>query len=350
MRSYAIKITNPSGQLWTPPGFSGISLGGGGLAGGASYGSVVNGQTLPGAWNIELDIFSYSFGAAVGNGSLTIWGVSLQEIYQASNLNSYNIDIYGGMAPGLPLATTQAPYAGLLASGMIFPAYGNWVDVNQTLNFTITPGHGNNNNKPLFGANAQPANISWNWRKGQTMGAALQSALTAAFPGVKVNVNISSGVVLTNQNQDAGFYASLDQFNSYVKQRSVATLNQPNYYGVQIAYDPSVNAINVFDGTQGSAQPKQLNFADFIGQPTWLGNAVNFKMPMRTDLKIGAFVKMPQGLNPITTAQSSLIASNRTAFQGTYQVRQVRHVGNYREPSADAWVTVIDAVQLPGNA
>jgi hypothetical protein len=174
--------------------------------------------------------------------------------------------------------------------------------------------------------------------------------LAAAFPGVKININISPNLVLTNQNHDPGFYPSLDAFNAYIKQRSVAVLNQPNYYGVQVAYDPATSSLNVFDGTQSAGTAKQLNFADFIGQPTWLGNAVNFKTPMRADLKVGATVAMPQGLNPINTAQSSIIARNKTAFQGKYQISQVRHVGNYREASADAWVTVVDAVQMPGAA
>ncbi|HUZ33902.1 MAG TPA: hypothetical protein VMV19_17610 [Xanthobacteraceae bacterium] len=352
MRSYAVVITNATtGKLWMPPSVSGISLGGGGLASGASYGSVVNGQTLPGAWDIELDIFSYNFDQPVGNGSLTIWGVSLQEIAQASNLNGFNIDIYGGMAKGLPLATAQAAYAGLLARGTIFPAWGNWIGTEQTLSMTILPGHANNG-APLFGSHAQPANVSWNWQQGTPMAQALQTTLAAAFPGVTVNININAGLVLNNQKQDAGHYGTLDQFATYINRRSRAVLNQQNYTGVNIAYDPSQNALNVTDSTiaQSSSQPKQLQFQDLIGQPTWLGNAVNFKTPMRADLKIGASVIMPQGLNPITTPQSSIIARNITSFQGTYQITRVRHVGHYREPSADAWVTVIDAVQLNTQA
>lgn len=349
MRSYALKITNSSGQLWTPPGFSGISLGGGGLAGGASYGSVVNGQTLPGAWDIELDIFSYDFAASVGGGSVTIWGVSLQEIRQAANLNNFNVEIWGGMAPGLPLATQQAQYAGVLAKGQIYPAFGNWIGTEQNLCLTVIPGQ-TTSGKPLFGANAAPANISWNWLKGQSMSQALQTTLTSAFPGIKVNININSNLVLTNQNQDAHPFPSLSQFAQYVRDRSIATLNQANYAGVRIGYDASQNAINVSDGST-QPQPKQLNFDDFIGQPTWLGTAVNFKTPMRSDLKLFGAVTMPQGLNPINTAQSSILqSSSNLSFQGTYQVTQVRHVGRYREASGDAWCTVVTAVQLPATS
>ena len=123
MRYYSIVITSQDGQLWMPPGFEGVNLGG------ASYTSLVNGVTLPGAWEIELDIFSYAFGSNFSsNGKITIWGVSLQEIWQASNLNRFNISVYAGMAPGLPLATIEAQYAGLIARGMILPAFGNWIE------------------------------------------------------------------------------------------------------------------------------------------------------------------------------------------------------------------------------
>ena len=104
------------------------------------------------------------------------------------------------------------------------------------------------------------------------------------------------------------------------------------------------------DGTQQTSVPIQLQFWDLIGQPTWLGPVVNFKTPMRSDLIVGKQVVMPAGLNPITTPQSSLIANNNSSFQGTYRVTNARHVGKSREPSADAWVTVVDAVQAQPQA
>ena len=74
MRYYKIVITDPtSGSVITPPGF-------GGLLDGASYTSYVNGQTLPGAWDIELDITSSNFAEPLGGGAVTIWGISRQEI------------------------------------------------------------------------------------------------------------------------------------------------------------------------------------------------------------------------------------------------------------------------------
>ena len=342
MRFYSLIITSQSGQLWTPPGFQGVNLGG------ASYTSLVNGVTLPGAWEIELDIFSYAFGSNFSsNGKITIWGISLQEIWQASNLNRFNISVYAGMAQGLPLANVEAPYAGLIARGMILPAFGNWIELNQTLELTIIPGS-STNQKPLFGSNNQPANISFNWQKGTPLSQALQTSLGTAFPGVTANINISPSLVAPQTMP--GYYATLDQFASYINKQSLAVNNSQGYAGVTMAYDPSQNAVNVSDGTQQTSAPIQLQFWDLIGQPTWLGPVVNFKTPMRSDLIVGKQVVMPAGLNPITTPQSSLIANNNSSFQGTYRVINARHVGKSREPSADAWVTVVDAVQAQPQA
>lgn len=339
MRQYSIKITNPTtGVLWTPPGFSASMLGG------FSYTSRVNNQNLPAAWNIELDAYSGPFGVPTGNSIVTIWGVSLQEIYNATDLNNFNIEIWGGMAPGLPLATAASQYAGLLVKGTIFPAFGNWEDVNQTLNLVILPGFTSTGN-PTFGTNGKPVNLSFNWKKGTPLSQVISSVFGTAFPGIKVNVNISPNLVPT---QDLPFFNNtLGQFSQSMASASKSIIGG-NYYGVQISYDPVQNQINVWDGTQTTGSPKQLLFQDLIGQPTWIGNGLSFKTPMRADITIGTQIIMPPGSSniAIATANAAIIAKNRASFQGTYTTTLARHLGDFRNPSGDAWVTAFEAVQL----
>src|SRR5262249_10576948 len=97
----------------------------------------------PGALNIEMDI------QAVGKmptyeAYLRIWGVGIDIIGQARNLNAppggagLPITVKGGMGKGLPLANPSQ--AGVLVKGTIFQAYGNWVGVNQTLDIKMIPG------------------------------------------------------------------------------------------------------------------------------------------------------------------------------------------------------------------
>jgi hypothetical protein len=342
VRYYSITLKNAkTGRVYVPPGF-------GNTLGGASYASQVNGVNLPAAWNVEMDLFVNNAGTPVGNGSVTIWGVSLQEIWQAQDLNNYNIEIYGGMAKGLPLATAQAQYAGLLVKGQVLPAFGNWIDVDQTLNLTIVPGF-SNGGAPLFGSNTQPVNLSSVWKKGTSAVPWINSLFQTALPGLTPKVTISPNLTAP---QDLAFtYGTLDGFATALNAASKNIVSTTGYSGVQIAPDWTTNTINVYDNTQMPSSPtKQLDFADLIGQPTWLGPIVNFKTPMRSDFKIGTLVKMPQqlaNLGVVGNTQAALTYRNRSAFSGMYQVNQVRHVGNFREPSGDAWVTSINATPFP---
>jgi hypothetical protein len=36
----------------------------------------------------------------------------------------------------------------------------------------------------------------------------------------------------------------------------------------------------------------------------------------------------------------------QVSFQGKFQIATVRHVGNFRQPTGDAWVTVFEAAPL----
>jgi hypothetical protein len=48
---------------------------------------------------------------------------------------------------------------------------------------------------------------------------------------------------------------------------------------------------------------------------------------------------------PTAQAQSALI-NQQVAFQGKFQVQTIRHVGNFRQATADARVSVFDAFPL----
>src|SRR5262245_57101209 len=60
-------------------------------------------------------------------GTMTIYGVSWDQIKQSVNLIGKPIEIWGGMRPGLPLATKQSALRGRLFSGRIFRCWGNWI-------------------------------------------------------------------------------------------------------------------------------------------------------------------------------------------------------------------------------
>lgn len=333
MRYYKIVLTNPTtGKVIIPKS--------GALAAGQdfTYSSYVGGRTLLGALNIEIDAPLAALATPIGNTYIRIWGISLQEIAQASDLNGAQVTVYAGLQKGLPLATAAnaANQAGIIFQGYVFQGFGNWIDTDQTLDLIIQPG---------TGTIETPKNIIVNWRAGTPLAVALASTLTTAFPALKQNINISSNLVLPNDQ--TGYYGTLSQFATYIKAIS-ANILKGDYRGVDMSI--SETTIFAYDGTAVTT-PKQINFQDLIGQPTWIDFAtIQFKCPMRADISVGSYVKMPQGALVTTSAASLSAFRNKSAFQGTFLVNQVRHTGNYRQPDAASWVTTVDCAAIPAAA
>ena len=345
MRRYKIIISDPAtGDVWMPSSFEGTNLDG------ASFTSSIGGSNLSAAWNIELDVFSQQFANPAGPSSVRVWGIALQDIWNASDLNHKNIEIWGGMAAGLPLATLQSGYYGRLIRGNIFPAYGNWISTEMTLDLIVIPGFitasGNATQQPFFGTNAQPVNLAFNWKKGSSLTQTLKTLFQTAFPGVTPNIQISGNLVAP---QDLPFvYNTLGQLSSVLNAVSKSIVGFASYGGVQITYDPVQNMLNVTDGSFAAA-PVQINIQDLIGQPTYLGPfGMQFKTPMRSDISPGTYVTMPVATQALAIANqvAARSAKNQSSFAGTYLVQLAHHSGNFREPSADAWVSIFNCVSV----
>jgi hypothetical protein len=349
MRYYAIKIT-PGAGVGLPPAFGAMP---GAAVNGAQFCSVVNGKNDPGALNIEFDV-TVTDGAVVA-GFLRVWGIPFEMIAQAAKLTGCNVELYGGFTNGLPLATAEMPHQGLLFKGMIWPAFGNWQMTDMTLDMTIqacTDGG--------TGSASIPKNIVHNMAPNTPLSQAIKSTLSTAFPGKKINVNISDRLKLAYQ--DAGFYQSLGQYSSYMRQLSLDIINGPqkanqtnpqsNYKGISIV--PDGDTINVSDDTKSSTNIK-ISYIDLVGQPTWIAhNTISIKVVNRADIKPTNHVTLPPTL-VTTTGAGAFTAANGGAgdvgtgagpvsFQGDFLISQVRHVGNFRQPSGDAWVTILTGV------
>ncbi|TKI08339.1 hypothetical protein [Martelella alba] len=288
---------------------------------------LANGNTNPAAQLVELDIPLYPMATPMGSAFVKIWGVGIDMLSQASNFNGMNIQIFAGMAAGLPLADPSQ--SGLVLQGTIQQAFGNWQGVNQTLDMIVNPSGG---------TPASPKNIVINWKKGALLATAIKNTLATAFPDYSIEINISSSLVLSHDAP--GFYATISQFAAYVKQVSQSIITT-NYSGVDIIIRPG--KFVVYDGTT-AATPRQLKFTDLIGQPTWIENQViNLTCVMRADINVGDYIKLPPGAIATTQASSYSQYRQSSIFQGTFQVQRVRLVGNSRQPDGNAWVTVIDA-------
>lgn len=319
MRYYDIQVTNPTtGKLvrqWT---------------------SFVNGQTDMGALDIELDIPVTAFAEPMGDtgGFLRVWGIPLTDIAQASNLNGMAIKVSAGMQKGLPLANPQQ--SGLIIQGYIFQAFGNWEDTNQTLDMQILSG---------LGTGAKQQNVVFNWKAGTSLADAISSTLKTAFPGYTVKININAN--LRSSIDQPGYYSNMVQFSRFIRDITTAIIGG-SYQGVEIVLRQK--EFNVFDGTtQGT--PKQIAFNDLIGQPTWIGpgsKTIQFNCVLRADLVINDYIKMPDG-QVTTTAQSLSQFRQGSAFKGTFWIKGIRHVGSFRQPQGQAWISTYNAFTVDGG-
>lgn len=303
-----------------------------------------SGNFNPGALNVEFDINEYDYAGPVGASHVRIWGVPINStagvpgINQASNLNGSTITVSAGMSKGLPLANPQQQ--GQISSGQIFQAFGNWIGTNMTLDVIFYAGPSG-----VVGTQSEPANITLNWLKGTPMSQAITNTLQTAYPGYTVNVDISPKLVLTEDEKD--IRDTLQQFSQFLNDVSRSINTDDSYTGVHLVLNGMT--FNVYDGL-GSSKPiaKQIAFTDLIGQPTWIGfNQVQSTVVMRGDLSVGDSITFPKTQTTTTAAEASQQAADKSAFQGTFTVASLRHVGNFRAADAGSWVTVIEAYGPP---
>lgn len=323
------------------------------IDGGPTYTSFENGKTNPSALQVELDIPVAPFASPAQSGAFVkVWGVPLSTISQAQDLRFKGIKVYGGFQKGLPLANPAQ--SGLLVQGYIFPVFGNWIGTDQSLDLIVAAGP-----PPLDTKNpTTPRNLTINWKQGQNLSDAIKSALGTAYSGYSNDIKIDQNLKLLQD--ETAYFSSLEAFARYVKATSKSIIKKTDYPGVDIILRGTV--FNVFDGSAQSSSPtspsggatgstssgsKVVAFQDLIGQPTWIeAPFIQFKTMMRADIQVGDQIPLPKTLvTNSAQAQASLI-NQQVSFQGKFQISSVRHVGSYRQPTADAWVTIFEAFPL----
>ncbi|MEM5382627.1 hypothetical protein VSR68_03350 [Paraburkholderia phymatum] len=318
------------------------------------------------ALSVSFDIPVGFLDAPLANSYVRIDGVSLQEISQGSNLNGLNFMMVGGMAKGLPLANPVQ--IGPLCQGQILQCFGNWIGKDQYLAIYVQAGGssatanqttGNPptaSTLPIPTANGKAANIVFTWNPGQTMQDALVQCLSVPFPQYGISGSINPNLVNSGGMIKGHWFSRLTQLADWVKRASLSMLggyapDLAEYMGVHMALQG--NTILLFDGT-AQTKPKQIYIVDLIGQPTYSQPLqIQLTCVLRGDIKVGDFVAIPQGLlnigpgaqvgyippppiGGVNTAQVSI------AFQGSYLVTGVRHVGDSRNCDGLAWVTTLD--------
>jgi hypothetical protein len=315
------------------------------VAGSLKYTSLGANGSNPGALNIECDI-GISPGDVVTNGSFVrVWGIDIADIKACKDLYGQQFTMKAGMQAGLPLA--NAAQSGVISNATIFRAFGNWILTDMTVDFILQPS-GSVGTPPGTGPHpvSKPQPIILNWKKGQPLIGALQQALSTAFPNFKIAMNIGKYIAPSDQ---IGFHHGLANF-SYFLRRYTQMLSGKDgvsltpFNGVMTAHDET------YQQTGGT-----INYQDLIGQPTWVDlNQISIKTVMRADLRVGQTITLPQTI--VTNTVNGGVSQGASGsplqsltYQGQFSIVSLRHLGNFRQPDAASWCTVITANVAPGS-
>lgn len=347
MRYYKIVLTSPSGG--SSSGSSTTVTASKTLTFTTHPNGVTSAPDL-GALHVLMDMPITTFDQPNGSAYIEIRGIDIHTISQASNLQGYNIKIYGGMGSGYQLS--KPSQSGLLLVGSVYQAFGNWVGTNMSLNLLVQPF-----NETV--TETDPPKFVWHWEKGQAIQDAINKCITSALPGYECKFAISNNSLATHD--DLGFYSDFNSIASVILNASRSVNKSTDYYGIQ--FFVSGQTFYFFDNSS-SASPKKIEFTDLIGQPTWLGPVelpkIMLQTVMRADLAMNDVITMPlfnqQGSQTLSgfgsiapTAQSIQTPKDRSLFQGNFQITGLRHIGDSRNPDGTSWVTVIEAIKTKVN-
>ena len=280
------------------------------------------------ALQIEFDIPIAAMDMPANGGAMIkISGIDFSYINQVTDLNGSLIELYAGMSKGLPLANYEQ--SGLIMTGRIWQTFGNWQGENITLDLVVMP------------VGNYAGNYAFNWTAGEIMTAMIERVLKLNHPSYQVKSSVNQNLILSATQ--SGFYYNLSQFACYCRDASKSIITKDEYNGVAITVKNDTFVIT--DGSS-SKKPMAIQFVNLIGQPTWLNfGTIQLKLSLRADLHIGDIITIPESFIKLTNKSMQGFTKDKTAFNGNFTISSIRHTGNFRQPDANSWVTVVDCLQ-----
>ncbi|MHA1063410.1 hypothetical protein ACR9GP_05810 [Enterobacter ludwigii] len=304
-------------------------------------------RPLTGALDIEFDIQTLGAGMmAAQSSTLVIRGLPVSVVKQSVNLSECICTLNAGFgSTGLPLATAQSVHYGLILKGQIYTPYASWQGVNQSLNLGLI------NHAPVLSLTGI---LRMDGKRGEKLGDMILRNMKDAYPGKRVVMSIADNLILP-ENISSAEYDNMGAYSMAIGSLSRGIMNDLKYPGIQVYMQKDFIAVSdLLYPLAGVTH--NIALEALIGQPTWEGfNSISVKVPLRSDINVGEGLRIASrtdcniytpygGLGTLLTTNggAAMVARMQdTTFSGEFIVSGIRHVGAFRNPSADAWVTII---------
>ena len=325
----------------------------------------------PGALEIEFDIMNGLIHDLVGPMHLRIYNVSRDILDHCHMYQGMAVAISAGFADGpggFPLAIpySSKKLTGIIATGIVFNVFSNYVGTEMAIDFVIYPSVIGNPRLSLpSGVNAKsPLQIDFTWGSGTSFIDSINNALKPSGLEVKGRLNDK----LKNNNTGhifTGHYATIQAFQEFLIDKSKSIVAQPTnefigipegglpkYNGVHLWWDnTSTKTIVAYDGAEQPGNTVSLLPSDFIGQPTWSDYPTEIISihPLRCDITMGSIIKYPEDVRVTVLSDGfSPYRKQINAAGNEFFVKQVRHVGKFRDPGYQSWCTYVWAFPKAG--
>ncbi|OOL19628.1 hypothetical protein AL01_01225 [Bombella intestini] len=298
----------------------------------------------PGALDIQFQFTENSlttFDASSGAANITIKGVDIATVKAAENLRGKTVSLYAGMGRGLPLSKPEQ--SGEILLGTVMSSVGNWEGTDLSLTLYVLPyivppeQWGTPIAPGLTPTGQQPVdNLQFHCRWGEDLTMATKQALKAAATNYRIDFKIPNAVRLASREY-TGRYHSLKDLCVGIGR----IWKESEGLDLAISIRSNSLVVTTDDHTKKAAK---VPFEELMGQPAWNGpTEISFTTAMRADICVGDLVELPNiseaGLIMAQNSAAIFALRQHSLFAGTYVVRTISHLGQFRSPDGLQWAS-----------
>ncbi|MDF7674219.1 hypothetical protein PT277_02305 [Acetobacteraceae bacterium ESL0709] len=282
--------------------------------------------------------------------SITIYGVDSDVLNMADSMEGRVVELRGGMGKGLPLSN-PALY-GQILYGTVVTGAASWTGPNTSLTLYVKPHVATSDkedvdlnkrvtitddqNKKKKSQNAFIVNI----KKGDQIRDALGKCVQPHFKDYKILFESTLAENLTADKDFANYYEKLEDFAYDIGGKEDCLWKY--YTGLNLKIYTQDKFFIFADGTSDK-DPKQIEFSQMIGQPSWDGkdNIIKFSCLLRADLHIGDKIILPLfddlGKPVDDTVQKLPATKHKSRYSGVFYITAVNYYGWFRSKEGKDW-------------